>query len=75
MSLLLNLQGYFGQDGQTVDGMDGSPAFFEEGGKRWFRTGDIGEFDPEGMHRNIKPCITHSLKLIKYFYNHEHKSK
>ena len=28
--------------------MDEVPVFFEEGGKRWFRTGDIGEYDNEG---------------------------
>ena len=28
--------------------MDGNLSFFEEDGKRWFRTGDIGEFDDEG---------------------------
>ena len=42
------IQGYFGQDGQVLDGIGSSPSFFEEGGKRWFRTGDIGEFDKDG---------------------------
>jgi len=28
--------------------MDGAPVFFEEGGKRCFRTGDIGECYNEG---------------------------
>ena len=42
------LQGYFDASGKVKDGTDGSAAFFEEGGKRWFRTGDIGEFDKDG---------------------------
>ena len=29
--------------------MDGVPVFFDEGGKRWFMTGDIGEYDSEGI--------------------------
>ena len=41
-------KGYFGKDGQVLDGMDRNLSFFEENGKRWFRTGDIGEFDDEG---------------------------
>ncbi len=28
--------------------MDGNQSFFEDEGKRWFKTGDIGEFDAEG---------------------------
>ena len=33
--------------------MDGAPVFFEEGGKRWFRTGDIGEYDSKGIFDRI----------------------
>ena len=29
--------------------MDGNQSFFEDGGKRWFKTGDIGEYDDKGM--------------------------
>jgi long-chain acyl-CoA synthetase len=35
--------GYFKQPEKT------SKAFYEENGRRWFRTGDIGEFTQEGF--------------------------
>merc|ERR1719215_2310699 len=35
-------KGYFKLDKQTEE------SFFEEGGKRWFRSGDIGVFDKSG---------------------------
>lgn len=34
--------GYFKQPEKTKE------EFYEENGRRWFRTGDIGEFRPEG---------------------------
>ena len=38
-------KGYFGMKDLT------EANFFEEQGKRWFRTGDIGEIDKHGEHR------------------------
>jgi len=35
-------KGYLNPDGSNVE------TFFEEGGRKWFRTGDIGEFDQHG---------------------------
>jgi len=35
-------KGYLNPDGSNVE------TFFEEAGKKWFRTGDIGEFDQHG---------------------------
>ena len=40
-------QGYYKLPGKTAED------FFEEDGKRWFRTGDIGEFWPDGVIKII----------------------
>jgi len=40
-------QGYFNNDQKTQE------EFYDEGGKRWFRTGDIGEMFPDGTLRII----------------------
>ena len=45
---IIFMQGYFGPNKEIVNGMGGVASFFEEAGKRWIRTGDIGEFDVEG---------------------------
>jgi long-chain acyl-CoA synthetase len=40
-------KGYFKNDEKTKE------SFYEEGGKRWFKSGDIGEFDKKGSLRII----------------------
>jgi len=40
-------KGYFKLPGKT------SEDFFDEDGKRWFRTGDVGEFHPDGVLKII----------------------
>merc|ERR1719431_869911 len=40
-------RGYFKNDQKTAED------FFDEGGKRWFRTGDIGEMFPDGSVKII----------------------
>ena len=51
--------GHFKQPEKTMK------AFYEENGRRWFRTGDIGEFTQEGF-----------LKVIfEYFYNKNFSKK
>ena len=42
-------QGYLGKDVEILDGIDGDLVFFDVGGTRFVRTGDIGEFDMEGI--------------------------
>jgi hypothetical protein len=41
------LQGYFKNEEKTLED------FYEEGGKRWFKSGDIGEYDRDGNLRLI----------------------
>ena len=40
-------KGYFKNEEKTKE------SFFEEGGKRWFKSGDIGEFDKQGSLKII----------------------
>ena len=39
--------GYFKREQETKEN------FYEENGRRWFRTGDIGTFDSDGVLRII----------------------
>lgn len=39
--------GYYKLPGKTADD------FFDEDGKRWFKTGDIGEMHPDGVLKII----------------------
>ena len=43
----MNISGYFKNDKLTEEN------FFTEGGKRWFRTGDVGELFEDGTVRII----------------------
>ena len=53
-------KGYLNPDASNVE------SFFEEGGKKWFRTGDIGEMDQFGEFRIFastkKSPLTHFLR-------------
>ena len=55
-----------GKEGEILDGKDGIDSFFEEGGKRWFRTGDIGEFDMEGRFN----WLLNKIGKICFFVGH-----
>jgi long-chain acyl-CoA synthetase len=48
-------KGYLNLDGSHVE------SFFEDGGRKWFRTGDIGEFDQFGQFFVV-------LKLLFFKY-------
>ncbi len=47
MHVYVFLQGYFKNDAKTLED------FYDEGGKRWFKSGDIGEYDKNGNLRLI----------------------
>ena len=47
-----------GKDGEILDGIDGDLVFFDEGGTRFVRTGDIGEFDMKGI---FSYCILETI--------------
>jgi acyl-CoA synthetase (AMP-forming)/AMP-acid ligase II len=54
-------KGYLNPDMSNVE------TFFEEGGRRWFRTGDIGEFDDHGKSFNSFGLLWKSpLKYSEY---------
>lgn len=38
--------------------------FFEEDGKRWFRTGDIGEIHHDGVLKIIGECLANVNELL-----------
>ena len=50
-------KGYFKLTDKTKE------SFFEEGGKRWFKTGDIGEFDEDGKWNRVIR-LTKSIALV-----------
>ena len=53
-----------GKDGEILDGIDGDLVFFDEGGTRFVRTGDIGEFDMEGI---VSYCVLETIiNYIKF---------
>ena len=41
--------------------------FFQRDGKRWFRTGDIGEVHPDGSIKIIGKCFYYTYVLIKVY--------
>jgi long-chain acyl-CoA synthetase len=43
--------GYYKLPGKTAE------EFFEQDGRRWFKTGDIGEFHPDGVLKIIGECL------------------
>ena len=52
--------GYYKQPEKTKE------EFYEENGRHWFRTGDIGEFSPEGM---LQVCFDQdSIVLVPLRY-------
>ena len=70
---IIFMQGYFGPNKEIVNGMGGVASFFEEAGKRWIRTGDIGEFDVEGNTKQkfwnfltLHIFLIQSLEILKY---------
>lgn len=52
-------QGYYKLPGKTADD------FFDEDGRRWFKTGDIGEMHPDGVLKIIGVYILYLEKTSK----------
>lgn len=51
-------QGYYKMPGKTQED------FFEEGGKRWFKTGDIGEIHADGVLKIIGKLICNIWRIL-----------
>ena len=54
-------KGYFKNDQMTAEN------FYEEGGKRWFRTGDVGELYEDGTLRIIDRLVNAVFPLVNIF--------
>lgn len=54
-------QGYYKMSEATIEN------FFEEDGKRWFKTGDIGEMYPDGVLKIIGERMNNLFILNKKF--------
>lgn len=55
-------QGYYKMPGKTLED------FFEEGDKRWFKTGDIGEIHADGVLKIIGKHSRNVITLLNLYF-------